>query len=166
MQTTFDDLFRRIAEEIGVEWWVLKAIAVKESSLEPLATRFGHSENRHYREAYKRWQRTGSRWKDHKWADFGWILWRSYGLMQILYVTATEVGHPFEGDWLPLFAPEYNVQLGARHLKRLLDKYGNISSALSVYNAGRLDIRDGQFGNQRYVDAVMRTAEQIRDAPS
>ncbi|MGF1525582.1 MAG: lytic transglycosylase domain-containing protein [Candidatus Competibacterales bacterium] len=52
------------------------------------------------------------------------------GLMQLMPATAADYGvdDPFD--------PEANLRGGIRHLKRLLNKYRNISHALAAYNAG------------------------------
>lgn len=52
------------------------------------------------------------------------------GLMQLMPETAEQfrVADPFD--------PAQNVQTGARYLKQLLDKFGDVSLALAAYNAG------------------------------
>lgn len=51
------------------------------------------------------------------------------GLLQLMPSTAREVG--LEGD-----EPGANVLAGARYLRRLLDRFGDVELALAAYNAG------------------------------
>jgi soluble lytic murein transglycosylase-like protein len=62
------------------------------------------------------------------------------GLMQLMPTTAAAYGID---DSEALFDPAVNVDVGTRHLKRLLRKYKNISRALKAYNAG--EGRDKRF---------------------
>lgn len=59
----------------------------------------------------------------------------SYGLMQIMYTTALELG--FTGEPEDLFDIHLNVNLGTKLLDRLLKKYkGDVEKALMAYNGG------------------------------
>lgn len=55
------------------------------------------------------------------------------GLMQVMPATAADYGVASVDD---LFDPKTNVDVGTRHLKRLLGKYGSIRQAVAAYNAG------------------------------
>ena len=55
------------------------------------------------------------------------------GLMQVMPATAADYG---VGSADALFDPKTNVDVGTRHLKRLLNKYGSIRQAVAAYNAG------------------------------
>ena len=52
------------------------------------------------------------------------------GLMQLMDTTATDVGITDSFD------PEQNVQGGAKYLRQMLDRFGDIRTALAAYNAG------------------------------
>jgi peptidoglycan DL-endopeptidase CwlO len=51
------------------------------------------------------------------------------GLLQVMPGTAREVG-------LTAYEPGANVLAGARYLRQLLDRYGDVDLALAAYNAG------------------------------
>jgi soluble lytic murein transglycosylase-like protein len=51
------------------------------------------------------------------------------GLLQLMPATAREVG--LNGD-----EPAANVLAGARYLRALLDRFGDVELALAAYNAG------------------------------
>jgi hypothetical protein len=60
----------------------------------------------------------------------------SYGLTQILYITACDYG--FAGDPEELFVPERSLHYGARHLAvQLAWAGGDYARALAAYNGGR-----------------------------
>lgn len=80
------------------------------------------------------------------------------GLMQLLPTTAA--GYGVESREA-LFDPAVNIDIGTRHLKRLLRKYKNISRALKAYNAG--EGRDAQFRKTGvYLETRKYTVSVIR----
>jgi hypothetical protein len=59
----------------------------------------------------------------------------SYGLLQILYVTALGVG--YRGEPEGLFVPETGLAFGATYMRQLLAwAKGDITAALAAYNGG------------------------------
>ncbi len=52
------------------------------------------------------------------------------GLMQLIDTTATDMGVK------NIFDPEENLEGGAKYLKQMLDRFGDIKLALAAYNAG------------------------------
>lgn len=79
------------------------------------------------------------------------------GLMQVMPETAADYGVSLPEK---LFEPATNLATGMRHFKRLLDKYGNIGSAVMAYNAGEGALeRSGGFvtyaETQRYTHQVL-----------
>jgi len=52
------------------------------------------------------------------------------GLMQLIPTTAQRYGA------YDVFNPQQNIDAGVSHLKRLLERYGNLDLALAAYNAG------------------------------
>ncbi|MFN8057538.1 MAG: lytic transglycosylase domain-containing protein [Vicinamibacterales bacterium] len=84
------------------------------------------------------------------------------GLMQLMPGTAREYAlrNPYD--------PAANIEVGARHLKKLLDRF-TLPLALAAYNAGEGAVV--KFGGippfretRQYVDRVVRTFEAFRDA--
>jgi len=78
------------------------------------------------------------------------------GLMQLLPATAQGIAARTGGSRFrveDLYDPELNVRYGAWYLRHLLDKYGDVETALAAYNAG-----------QRTVDEWLRDGEGIRFA--
>lgn len=86
----------------------------------------------------------------------------SYGLLQILYVTAA-VDDGLTGDPEQLFMPTVGLAYGAKQLARLLawarrhtaDETRAMDAALAAYNGGEVgNLPTGPLRNQAYVDRV------------
>jgi len=88
------------------------------------------------------------------------------GLMQLLPSTARGIADRTGGTRFrvgDLYDPEINVRYGSWYLRHLLDKYGDVPTALAAYNAGQRTVdgwlADGQgirFEETRsYIDAVL-----------
>ena len=85
------------------------------------------------------------------------------GLMQIMPPTGEELaarhGIPWKGP-KTLLDPVVNVKLGIAYLRKLTDRYQNVSTALTAYNwgPGRIDrrLRAGESLPTVYSDRVMR----------
>jgi soluble lytic murein transglycosylase-like protein len=79
----------------------------------------------------------------------------SYGLLQILFVTALDYGYTGEPEGL--FDPEAGLLHGCLHLRRLLSHAGgDRASALATYNGGAHGNEPGTVPkrNQAYVEKV------------
>ena len=102
---------------------------------------------------------------------------RAYGLMQLRIPTASEMaGRPVGIE--ELFDPAFNLDLGCRYLRHMLDLHGNnVVLALMAYNAGPGNVNkwrarepetqkilaDHAFPETRaYVTKVLRTARSRR----
>ncbi len=98
----------------------------------------------------------------------------SYGLMQIMYSTAAELG--FTGEPWELFSPAVNLRYGARYLKQLLHWTGaldqhpmpemRLRSALAAYNGGKWGNApdDRPDRNAAYAEKVMQKLAAVRVA--
>lgn len=93
------------SEERGIDPILVRAVAMAESSMRSDAVRLE------------------PRLKD-----------ASYGLMQILYSTAQEVG--YSGEPQGLLNAGVNLEFGTAYLKKMLDQFGEVRLALAAYNAG------------------------------
>jgi soluble lytic murein transglycosylase-like protein len=158
MTNEFDVIFERAGIDYHVKPLLLKAIALRESNLDPKAYRYEPD----YWENYLKYL---DAWKD----QVPTIVAASYGLMQILFTTASGLG--FVGTAEELYDPAVNIDLGAKLLKQLLDKVlsrkqyetfpwlSPLSIVLAQYNGGsfRNPDMDGKLRNQPYADRVLET---------
>lgn len=65
------------------------------------------------------------------------------GLMQVMPTTAQEMANKLNiaySDEL-LFDPHYNIYIGTAYIKTLLDRFGNLDTAICAYNAGPNRVR-------------------------
>jgi soluble lytic murein transglycosylase len=71
-----------------------------------------------------------------------------------------------------LYDPEINVRYGAFYLRRLLQKYGDVRTALAAYNAGQANVDEWRAAHRgiafaetrEYVSDVLRLRDVYRDA--
>jgi soluble lytic murein transglycosylase-like protein len=81
------------------------------------------------------------------------------GLMQVMPATAADYG---VASTEALFDPSVNIKTGVRHLKRLLDKYGNdYGRAIMAYNAGE-GVVDRTNSNVTYAETLDYTDAVVR----
>lgn len=77
----------------------------------------------------------------------------SYGFMQVLYTTAY-ISCGYRGEPEGLYDPRTNIECGAKVLKEKIDMYGDISEALSAYNAGESIWRENA-DNKLYTEIAL-----------
>jgi len=83
----------------------------------------------------------------------------SYGLMQVMYSTARELG--FGGEPELLFLPDVGLEGGCRKLAAELTwAHGDVRNALAAYNGGRGNYRADL--PQKYADKVLRALESLK----
>lgn len=110
--------------------------------------------------------RTESKFKEDAESDKG-----AKGLMQLKDDTAKwcakEFGFSYDGD---ITNPETNIKIGCAYLRYLIDKFGNVATALAAYNAGEgnvtqwlekqgsgMELTEIPFGEtKRYVELVQK----------
>lgn len=149
-----DLVFCSTAKQFGLEKLQLKAVAMVESSLRPRAFRFEQA-------FWDNYLKNNPIWKDRNPQEVS----SSYGLMQIMYTTAVALGFPQDGNPEDLYNPVYNIELGAKLLRQLMDKsYGWFDVSLSRYNGGYGGNpgADGSLRNASYVNKVRQTYWNLR----
>jgi soluble lytic murein transglycosylase-like protein len=85
----------------------------------------------------------------------------SYGLMQMLFATATDYGFATEPEFL--FFPKVNLDLGCKHLAKLIRHFGgDIGKGLQAYNGGIGNVGKAQV--KIYAQSVLGIhAQLVRD---
>jgi len=156
-----DNIFCRAAKKYKIPKIILKAIAQVESSMDIRAYRFE-------KEFFDRYLKDHPLWHDKVPEKVS----ASYGLMQLMFTTAYELGFKNDDkspkDPEELYNPEYNIQLGAKLIRRHLDKmkeikniqpyigYSPFEIAFAWYNGGRKNNPDvnGKLRNPGYIEKV------------
>lgn len=124
--TGYHKIIAEIADKIGVEPALALAIAETESSFDPLACRY---------EPIFRW--TNPKAERPKNSTIETEIQHqktSWGLMQVMGIVARENG--LRGWITQLTQPEVGAEFGCRVIKKKLEKYSDLDSAISAYNAG------------------------------
>lgn len=86
----------------------------------------------------------------------------SYGLLQVLYVTAKGLGLPGDEPEV-LFVPRVGLLWGATYLRQLLTRYEHdLERALCAYNGGPGAVRERPYRTQVYADKVMAWRTMLR----
>lgn len=146
-----DRIFCMMARKYKIKKLILKAIAMTESSLNERAYRYEPA-------FWTRYMKGKPEWEGRDVAEVS----ASYGLMQLMFATATWLG--FKGSGEDLYNPVVNIELGAKLLRKLLNKVKFESSALwaietslAQYNGGAWKNPDkfGKLRTQKYVDKVL-----------
>jgi len=90
------------------------------------------------------------------------------GLMQLRPATARAVAEQLGVEWSgpeTLFDPVLNVRMGVYYLARLVDRFGDLDTALAAYNWGPTRIarvlRKGRRVPVRYTESVHRATRAI-----
>lgn len=84
----------------------------------------------------------------------------SYGLLQILYVTACDYG--FVDAPERLFIPDVGLRFGAAHMSAMLRKAeGDYTRALCAYNGGWGAVMTLPYRTQAYADKVYAQARRL-----
>jgi hypothetical protein len=140
---------REAAGKHGLDFEVVVALVCEESA--GLASAY-----RYEKEFWIRYLAGKQEWRDQNPKRVA----ASYGLMQVMYPTALEMGYPKAAPPEGLFVPELNLDLGCKYLHGMLWRFGgSIRTALAAYNGG-----PGNYGGQKaqqYADRVLRLATPV-----
>jgi soluble lytic murein transglycosylase-like protein len=132
--TTYDESFEKASAQTGVPFALIKAHAIRESSLKPNAYHFDNSSE------------------------------ASFGLLQVEWGTASSIANrlskygPYSADQLRdgsiLYDPDTSAYLGACIIRDNLDWLkGNLRDAINAYNTGHAE--SGGEAPANYVDDVL-----------
>lgn len=143
-------IVHKIADKYGIPKQLLKAMVLVESGGNPWAIRYED----HYRWLYHPEKIA----KEIKIPVYTEVMQQktSWGCMQVMGAVARELGckYPYLSQ---LCNPEIGIDLGAQHLKRYYEKYGNWEEAIVSYNAGAPRKHpDGSYKNQQYLEKVLQ----------
>jgi len=156
-KSALDKLFCMNSKKYGIPKLFLKGVAMTESSMMERAYRYEPG-------FWDRYLKDNPLWKDQDPA----VVSASYGLMQLMYTTAYEMG--WRGTQEDLWNPVYNIELGTKLIRRLVDKvveqklvekyiwFSPLEIAMARYNGGRTGNPNekGVLRNAKYVTKVIR----------
>jgi hypothetical protein len=148
MKTTHRPLIDTVAARYALDADLLEAQVIIESSGQADAFRWEEGFYQHYILG-----------KTLPYGDLGPLAACSYGLLQIMFAVAYELG--FRGRPEELFVPAVGLDLGAKKLRRLVDwAGGDVEQALCAYNGGQGLNHARPFTNQRYATKVFQEKER------
>jgi len=131
-----DDEILKAATLRSINPIIIKAMCIKESSLEPWATRYeGHWQWFFHPIKFARLLRaTEKTERIHQMT--------SWGLLQVMGGVARELG--YKKHLATLCIPSNGLSMGCLKMRRLLNRHGTLEKALSAYNTGRPNTRTGR----------------------
>jgi soluble lytic murein transglycosylase-like protein len=141
---------------------MLGAVVLSPETLEPIINEMSRKYNiepawiKAHIKAESNWDVNASRFEAHK-GDASW------GLMQLLLVTARDVLGNSNLTTTQLINPRTNIEAGTKFLSQLWSRFGNMRDTIAAYNAGspRLTAQ-GKYVNQDYVDKVTKNYERYK----
>ena len=151
MTSTYRSAIAEAADAYGLDPRVVEAVVAVESS--------GRTHAYRYEAGF--WSKYLAHHPDYRGAVPERVS-ASYGLMQVMYPVAREMGFPGEPEML--FVPATGLAYGCRKLAALLQwADGDLVRALCAYNGGRVGNTTPPFRNQAYADRVLMALTDIPD---
>jgi len=163
--TTFDRIFCLMSKKYRVPKLMLKALAIRESALRPDAYRYEPK-------FWEKYLKDNPEWEGEDPA----LVSASWGLCQLMYVVAVELGFKKGRTGEELCDPVVNIELAAKKLRLILDtinKHGvcikhyplhPLCVALSRYNAGGKNnpSDSGILKSQKYINGILKTWQELQ----
>jgi soluble lytic murein transglycosylase-like protein len=147
----FDKEIREAAEDYGLNPKIVEAVVLVESSGFAHSYRYEPAFWARYMEGKSQWNGANPR-----------RVSASYGLMQVMFVVALELG--FTGDPEELFQPRVGLKYGCLKLRALLLwSRGNVDAALAAYNGGKVGNAEPPYRNWTYVAKVHAKLAELDD---
>ena len=156
-----DQLFCNIGKKYNLRKLFLKAVGIVESSLDEHAYRFEPK-------FWERYLQDNPKWKDRDPKEVS----ASFGICQLMFTTSWELG--FRGTGEELYNPVINIELGAKLIRKLVDKckkekyhfntpFNPLSMAMARYNGGsyKNPDDDGWIRNEEYVKKIFKTYREL-----
>lgn len=146
-------IVKQLSDFYEIEPAIIFAIIEQESGFCPTAVRYE-------RKFWERNIKNNPKYADNPFKD-DYRAWGSWGLMQVLYSTALELGMPKNVSpavWLT--DPVNNLKIGVKYLRLLFEKYKNLQDVIAHYNGGEYAVRQkrltGKYPNEHYVRNVLK----------
>jgi len=150
--TPYRTLIEQAATELGLDPNLVEAVVITESSGQTDAFRYEPG----FYTAYIKGKAEYANAIPRRVAS-------SYGLMQVMYTTATQYGFGLIPELL--FVPATGLRFGCLHLAKLLKwSEGDVRKALAAYNGGQGNWRAAQ--PQQYVSKVLKALDTVKAARS
>lgn len=154
-----DALIREVSNAYGLPFDLLRAQVMQESGGDPFAFRYEPAYFRRY--VFDDPMTLKNEHPDALAQKYGPLAACSFGLLQIMYETAVEIG--FGGRPEELFVPRVGLSFGAKQMARLLAwAGGDYYRALAAYNGGQGGNVKPPYRNASYADAVYEKAGRER----
>lgn len=125
--TKYDCFICKYSAEFSLEVALIKALIQVESSFKERAYRFEPA-------FYDRYIKDNAKYLDHVYYSYPRIISASFGLTQLMYLTAEELGFK-NVDPEILYDPEANIKLGCKFLRKKINLYG-LERGILAYNSG------------------------------
>lgn len=122
----YDDVITVQSSNFSLEIALIKAVIDVESSFREDAYRFEPG-------FYDRYIKDKPRFVSHRYYNNPEIISASYGLMQVMFTTAEELG--FNGSALELYDPKLNIMYGCKLLRIKINHFG-VPLGILAYNSG------------------------------
>lgn len=147
MRSQYRDLIETEALRIGWDADLLEAQVLVESSDDPHAFRYEPGFYTRYLKGKPEWE------------SWGPLAACSYGLLQVLYTVAFEVG--FRGRPEELFQPATGLRWGVTKIATLRRGISDPLAVLASYNGGTAGNTVAPFRNQAYVQKVLTQRDAV-----